>query len=137
MANPSSTRRGQAIATTTPIQYTSRRRKLTLSKILLIFIFIAISICVISIKTFLNSNSIVGQPALDPLSPISPSNQQIAIFDSNGPITIAHAVSLIKCSKSSSVTGFLDAAAILRHSIHKNSIHAKNGANKSRCEFIH
>jgi hypothetical protein len=36
---------------------------------------------------------------------------------------IAHAISLIKCSKGSSVTGFLDAAAILRHSIHKNSIH--------------
>lgn len=39
------------------------------------------------------------------------------------PAIIAHAISLIKCSKGSSVTGFLDAAAILRHSIHKNSIH--------------
>ena len=39
------------------------------------------------------------------------------------PVIIAHAISLIKCSKGSSVTGFLDAAAILRHSIHKNSIH--------------
>jgi hypothetical protein len=36
---------------------------------------------------------------------------------------IAHAISLIKCTKGSSVTGFLDAAAVLRHSIHKNSIH--------------
>ena len=44
----------------------------------------------------------------------------------NEPVAvIAHAVSLIKCSKGSSVTGFLDAAAILRHSIHKNSIHYK------------
>jgi hypothetical protein len=35
---------------------------------------------------------------------------------------IAHVVSLIKCSKS--VTGFLDAAAIFRHSIHKQSFWA-------------
>lgn len=32
------------------------------------------------------------------------------------------------------MTGFLDAAAILRHSIHKNSVHAKNG-NKSRYSY--
>ena len=42
------------------------------------------------------------------------------------PIVIAHAISLIKCNKAPSVTGFLDAAAVLRHSIHKNSIHFKN-----------
>lgn len=40
------------------------------------------------------------------------------------PPVIAHVVSLIKCKKASSVTGFLDAAAVLRHSIHKQSIHA-------------
>lgn len=40
------------------------------------------------------------------------------------PTVVAHVVSLIKCSKQSSVTGFLDAAAVLRHSIHKNSVHA-------------
>ena len=46
--------------------------------------------------------------------------------NNNKPVAvIAHAISLIKCSKGSSVTGFLDAAAILRHSIHKNSIHYK------------
>lgn len=39
---------------------------------------------------------------------------------------IAHAISLIKCSKGSSVTGFLDAAAILQHSIHKQSIHSQS-----------
>lgn len=36
--------------------------------------------------------------------------------------TVAHVVSLIKCSKS--VTGFLDAAAVFRHSIHQQSFHA-------------
>jgi hypothetical protein len=46
------------------------------------------------------------------------------MIDPSEPVAvIAHAISLIKCSKGSSVTGFLDAAAILRHSIHKNSIH--------------
>jgi hypothetical protein len=41
-----------------------------------------------------------------------------------GPIVIAHVVSLIKCSKQEQVTGFLDAAAVLRHSLHKNSVHS-------------
>jgi hypothetical protein len=36
---------------------------------------------------------------------------------------VAHVVSLIKCGKVMSTTGFLDAAAVLRHSIHKHSIH--------------
>lgn len=40
------------------------------------------------------------------------------------PIVVAHVVSLIKCSKQERVVGFLDAAAVLRHSIHKNSIHS-------------
>ena len=44
--------------------------------------------------------------------------------DDDAPVAvIAHAISLIKCTKGSSVTGFLDAAAVLRQSIHKNSIH--------------
>jgi hypothetical protein len=41
----------------------------------------------------------------------------------NKPVVIAHVVSLIKCGTQASVTGFLDAAAVLRHSIHKTSIH--------------
>jgi alpha-N-acetylglucosamine transferase len=43
--------------------------------------------------------------------------------------TIAHVVSLIKCTKQASVTGFLDAAAVLRHSIHQQSVH--NGNNST------
>ncbi len=39
-------------------------------------------------------------------------------------VEVAHVVSLIKCSRQERVTGFLDAAAVLRHSIHKNSIHS-------------
>ena len=40
--------------------------------------------------------------------------------NTNKPV-IGHVVSLIKCSKVASVTGFLDAAAVLRHSIHTQS----------------
>ena len=51
--------------------------------------------------------------------------------DKEAPVAvIAHAISLIKCTKGSSVTGFLDAAAVLRHSIHKNSIHDKSSASR-------
>ena len=44
-------------------------------------------------------------------------------LEESAPVVVAHAVSLIKCSKGSSVEGFLDAAAVLRHSVHKNSVH--------------
>jgi hypothetical protein len=40
-------------------------------------------------------------------------------------------VSLIKCGKVASVTGFLDAAAVLRHSIHQQSIHNNNNNNNN------
>lgn len=49
---------------------------------------------------------------------------------SKKPVVVAHVVSLIKCKKESSVTGFLDAAAVLRHSIHKNSIHTPSSGSK-------
>eukprot|EP00934_Nitzschia_sp_Nitz4_P009052 Nitzschia sp. Nitz4//scaffold16_size188269//78434//80084//NITZ4_001793-RA/size188269-augustus-gene-0.77-mRNA-1//1//CDS//3329538523//9042//frame0 len=49
---------------------------------------------------------------------------------SSKPVVVAHVVSLIKCSKKSSVTGFLDAAAVLRHSIHQQSVHGPNSPSK-------
>jgi hypothetical protein len=54
------------------------------------------------------------------------------------PVVIAHAISLIKCGKKNSVTGFIDAAAVLRHSIHKNSIHYEtnnSSTKKSRYSY--
>lgn len=49
------------------------------------------------------------------------------------PVIIAYVGSLIKCSKSLKTVGFLDAAAILRHSIHKQSVYATpNPPFKSR-----
>jgi len=67
-----------------------------------------------------SSPSTRGRPVLDaprvaprPGGPAAPSP----------PVVVAHAVSLIKCSKGPSVAGFLDAAAVLRHSIHRQSVH--------------
>jgi len=137
MPNPRA-HRYQAARTITPSQPSTRRRKLPLSKFLIVvFLFVTISLCFISIRTILNSN-ITGQTTYDSFTPWSTNNaQQVKVADSNNdqPVVIAHAISLIKCSKASSVTGFLDAAAILRHSIHKNSIHAKSGGRKSRYSY--
>lgn len=49
--------------------------------------------------------------------------------------TVAHVVSLIKCTKQASVTGFLDAAAVLRHSIHQQSIHSSKNDVNSRYSY--
>eukprot|EP00970_Alexandrium_tamarense_P002832 scaffold397_cov317-Alexandrium_tamarense.AAC.1 len=47
------------------------------------------------------------------------------------PTTIAYAISLIKCSDfQSSTSGLLDAATILRHSIHKQSIRTPSSGSK-------
>lgn len=57
-----------------------------------------------------------------PLQDMDASNMQGA----NEPIRVAHVVSLIHCSRSDRMTGFLDALLILRHSIHLNSVHNSN-----------
>jgi len=47
------------------------------------------------------------------------------------PIVIAYAISLIKCSdKQSSTAGLLDAAAILRHSVHRTSVRTPRSGSK-------
>mmetsp|Transcript_31201 Transcript_31201/g.47788 ORF Transcript_31201/g.47788 Transcript_31201/m.47788 type:complete len:484 (+) Transcript_31201:84-1535(+) len=53
---------------------------------------------------------------------------QVSKSVTTGPPVIAHVVSLIKCSKKASTDGFLDAAAVLRHSIHKVSYHKNKSA---------
>jgi hypothetical protein len=76
-------------------------------------------------RFILNDAHIVttGAPTTSNFVPTT-KNVSSRMIDPAEPVAvIAHAISLIKCSKGSSVAGFLDAAAILRHSIHKNSIH--------------
>lgn len=48
----------------------------------------------------------------------------------NSVAVIAHAVSLITCQKETRVRGFLDALVILRHSIHRNSIHTPGSGSR-------
>jgi len=45
---------------------------------------------------------------------------------------IAYVVSLIHCQKAAMTTGFIDAAAVLRHSVHKQSVHYKPGSSTNR-----
>lgn len=67
-------------------------------------------------------------------SPSSHSN--LGTSKEEGPIKIAHAISLITCQRSDRVAGFLDALVILRHSIHQNSIHNNNNnARTSRYSY--
>ncbi|KAL7480924.1 hypothetical protein ACHAW6_006590 [Cyclotella cf. meneghiniana] len=127
------TRRGNAVTSVTSNQSSARPRKLSVTKILLVFLFVSLSIFIISIQTALHSPSF-EQPTSGFFAPQSSANSPhltVTQAPPTKPVSIAHAVSLIKCSKSSSVTGFLDAAAILRHSIHKNSIHRTNSVNSS------
>ena len=54
--------------------------------------------------------------------------------DNNKPITIAYAISLIKCGDfQSSVPGMSDAAVVLRHSIHQTSV--RNPASGSKYDY--
>ncbi len=48
-----------------------------------------------------------------------------------GPIQVAYAISLIKCSDfQSSTSGLIDAATILRHSVHQQSLRNPNSGSK-------
>lgn len=54
------------------------------------------------------------------------------------PIKVAHVVSLIVCEKEKRVKGFIDALAILRHSIHQNSVHVgKSNYSYEMVALIH
>lgn len=51
--------------------------------------------------------------------------------NNNTPIQVAFAISLIKCSdKQSSTAGLIDAATVLRHSVHQTSVRNPNSGSK-------
>jgi hypothetical protein len=60
-------------------------------------------------------------------------------ISSQEPIKIAHAVSIIICKKAGTVRGMMDALAVLRHSIHQNSIHGNTNSKYSyqMYAFVH
>jgi len=95
-----------------------------LRRIFLLAIIVTISFYVLCLHLILNNVATKSNINSAPTNDI--------VLNTNEPVAvIAHAISLIKCSKGSSVTGFLDAAAILRHSIHKQSIHYKPPTNST------
>eukprot|EP00980_Cylindrotheca_fusiformis_P018078 scaffold5799_cov110-Cylindrotheca_fusiformis.AAC.5 len=92
-------------------------RRFRLSSFLPVFLFVLIGIYTILFSKVLDNESIVATS-----QEISKDDFAIAGRHKKE-LEIAHVVSLIKCSKQAAVTGFLDAAAVLRHSIHKQSLH--------------
>mmetsp|Transcript_12208 Transcript_12208/g.18339 ORF Transcript_12208/g.18339 Transcript_12208/m.18339 type:complete len:516 (+) Transcript_12208:50-1597(+) len=120
---------------------TNRRRNAAagiISQRRLICFFSAVIAAMMAFYTFF-VGSMLNKHQLSQLVLQSPANMNTAVDaakvaekeeEADGPpVVIAHAISLIKCGKKSSVTGFIDAAAVLRHSIHKNSIHYKDNNN--------
>lgn len=113
----------------------------TPSRAIFIAITISLTIYILSIRSILQSPKSYNNAVAPPDSPHRLADAAVATSttkNDDAPITIAHAISLIKCSKGPSVTGFLDAAAVLRHSIHKNSIHykdANSGASSSKYSY--
>lgn len=104
-------RRGHPVTSIATSQSAIRRRKLPLSQIIVVFLFVTILVCAISMQTIMSN--LAGQSEVDLTAPqpLSQTNQHVDAVDSKEKVVIAHAISLIKCSKSASVTGFLDAAA--------------------------
>ncbi len=103
-----------------------RIRRSILWRLCLLVIVILVGGFYALVYRFLLYDAHIANTSAPTTSHFVPTTKNISswMIDPSEPVAvIAHAISLIKCSKGSSVTGFLDAAAILRHSIHKNSIH--------------
>ena len=104
---------------------TSAQTRYRIRRIILLAIIVIIIFYIFSLSLYLKKQQ-QHTETNDNKNSYGPPQREENDNDDDKPVAvIAHAISLIKCSKGSSVTGFLDAAAILRHSIHKNSIHYK------------
>ena len=99
----------------------------------LVCIFSAIILLMMAFYTSFLSSMLNKHQQLLLQSPTAAGSKEVVEQqeESGPPVVIAHAISLIKCGKKSSVTGFIDAAAVLRHSIHKNSIHYNSNSNNN------
>ncbi|CAJ1955361.1 unnamed protein product [Cylindrotheca closterium] len=96
-------------------------KKLPLSLVIPIVLGICMILDLFLIGEVTGTSKDETKPVVQDVSPTK-TTTTANILNSKAPI-VAHVVSLIKCSKQASVTGFLDAAAVLRHSIHKQSVH--------------
>jgi hypothetical protein len=71
------------------------------------------------------SKAKIGTVASETIMELKDSMDETVTSSENVPIIIAHVVSLITCSQATRVKGFLDALILLRHSIHRNSVHSE------------
>jgi hypothetical protein len=96
------------------------------SVLVLLVIGLWLGIYVLSVSRYFYSDGQLATATSEEILQSAPSAKENHALVQNTPIVVAHVVSLIKCSKQERVTGFLDAAAVLRHSLHKNSVHSGN-----------
>mmetsp|Transcript_20364 Transcript_20364/g.31878 ORF Transcript_20364/g.31878 Transcript_20364/m.31878 type:complete len:494 (-) Transcript_20364:1778-3259(-) len=103
------------------------RQIISIQKIFTILSIVLISLFLCALRlwsSFAEQNSLSSNPK-------DISNSKKRSGTSNKPVQIAYAISLIKCSdKQSSTSGLIDAATVLRHSVHQTSVRNPNSGSK-------
>mmetsp|Transcript_6430 Transcript_6430/g.10458 ORF Transcript_6430/g.10458 Transcript_6430/m.10458 type:complete len:502 (-) Transcript_6430:2036-3541(-) len=102
-------------------------------KIFTIFAIVLISLflCALRLRASLAEQYSVSSSPKDIAKTKIVSTEIKSSVYSNRPIQVAYAISLIKCSdKQSSTSGLIDAATVLRHSVHQTSVRNPNSGSK-------
>ncbi|KAL7498825.1 hypothetical protein ACHAWT_010788 [Skeletonema menzelii] len=102
-------------------------------KIFTIFAIVLISLflCALRLRASLAEQYSVSSSPKDIAKTKIVSTEIKSSVNSNRPIQVAYAISLIKCSdKQSSTSGLIDAATVLRHSVHQTSVRNPNSGSK-------
>ena len=106
--------------------------KLSLSRVLFILLIALLLPLILWLQSIIASNISVPSSSSTPLAAAgSKESLNAPSSATTKPIQIAYAISLIRCSDfQSSTSGLLDAATILRHSVHKTSIRTPGSGSK-------
>eukprot|EP00984_Skeletonema_dohrnii_P025686 scaffold14865_cov114-Skeletonema_dohrnii-CCMP3373.AAC.4 len=118
------------------------RQLFSIQKIFIVFsvILVSLFLCALRLRSSLaeqysvssnpKDNSVSSNPKDIPKNKIvTPTRNSSG--DSDKPIQVAYAISLIKCSdKQSSTSGLIDAATVLRHSVHQTSMRNPSSGSK-------
>ena len=108
--------------------------------IILAIILVSLFLCALRLRSSLaeqysvssnpKDNSVSSNPKAIPKNKIVTSTRNSS-GDSDKPIQVAYAISLIKCSdKQSSTSGLIDTATVLRHSVHQTSMRNPSSGSK-------
>lgn len=104
-----------------------QKKIFTIFAIVLIFLFL----CALRLRASLAEQYSVSSSPKDIAKTKIVSTEIKSSVNSNRPIQVAYAISLIKCSdKQSSTSGLIDAATVLRHSVHQTSVRNPNSGSK-------